>query len=173
MVRNASPGTSCLLATVYLHRAGLIWLHRKRGNHRHDRENPIIYPVVQCLLTGWGTNHYKWIPVGVYMSKVKPAHNTCIAVACSIVFRMVHPCIVPGCTNRSNKEECKNIKFYTLPFNDEWLLQIWLTLVCRRREEVTVHSRICSTHFANGIKKSNKDLTSNISLAEVHFADGT
>ena len=92
------------------------------------------------------------------MSKVKPAHNTCIAVACSIVFRMVHPCIVPGCTNRSNKEECKNIKFYTLPFNDERLLQIWLTLVCKRREEVTVHSRICSTHFANRIKKSNKDL---------------
>ena len=36
------------LLPVYLHRAGLIWLHRKGGNHRHDRANPIIYSVVQC-----------------------------------------------------------------------------------------------------------------------------
>ena len=71
--------------------------------------------------------------------------------------RMVHSCIVPGCTNLSNKEECKNIKFYTLPFKDELLLQTWLALICKRREEVTVHSRICSTHFTNGIKKSYYD----------------
>ena len=55
MVKNASPGT-CLLATVYLHRAGLIWLHRKHENHGHDRAKPIIDPVVQCLIAGW---HYK------------------------------------------------------------------------------------------------------------------
>ena len=52
MVRNASPGT-CLLATVYLHWAGLIWLHRKRGNRRHDRANPIVDPVVQVIVIPW------------------------------------------------------------------------------------------------------------------------
>ena len=57
--------------------------------------------------------------------------------------RMVHSCIVPGCNNRSNKEVCKGIKFYVLPFKDEKLLERWLTLACRRREDVTVHSRIC------------------------------
>ena len=70
---------------------------------------------------------------------------------------MVHSCIVPGCTNLSNKEECKNIKFYTLPFKDEQLLQTWLAQICKRRE-VTIHSRICSTHFINGIKKGYHDL---------------
>ena len=72
--------------------------------------------------------------------------------------RMVHSCIVPGCNNRSNKEVCKGIKFYVLPFKDEKLLERWLTLACRRREDVTVHSRICSVHFLHGNKKNNKDI---------------
>ena len=55
MVRNASPGT-CLLATVYLHWVGLIWLHRKRGKHRHDRANPIVDPVVQVIVILWLTD---------------------------------------------------------------------------------------------------------------------
>ena len=68
--------------------------------------------------------------------------------------RMVHYCVVPTCrcTNCSNKEG-KNIKFYTLPFKDEQLLQIWLALICKCRE-VTICSRICSTHFIIGIKRA-------------------
>ena len=71
---------------------------------------------------------------------------------------MVHSCIVPGCKNRSNKEECKGIKFYTLPFRNEQLLQTWLSLVYRQHNEVTVHSRVCSAHFVGGIKKNTEDL---------------
>ena len=70
---------------------------------------------------------------------------------------MVHSCVVLGCKNRSNKEECKGVKFYTLPFRDQELLKTWLALICRRRNEVTIHSRICSAHFVGGIKK-NGDL---------------
>ena len=71
---------------------------------------------------------------------------------------MVHSCIVPGCKSRSNKEDCKGIKFYTLPFGNEELLQKWLLLICKRRSEVSVHSRVCSTHFIGGVKKSNEDV---------------
>ena len=35
MVRKASPGTSCLLATVYLHSTGLVWLHRRVEKQEH------------------------------------------------------------------------------------------------------------------------------------------
>ena len=68
---------------------------------------------------------------------------------------MVHSCAVLGCKNRSNKEECKGLKFYTLPFRNEELLKTWLALICRRRNEVTIHSRVCSAHFAGGIKKND------------------
>lgn len=71
---------------------------------------------------------------------------------------MVHSCVVQGCNNRSNKEDCKGVKFYTLHFKNECLLETWLTLICRRRGEVNVHSRICSVHFIDGVKKSSKDL---------------
>ena len=47
------------------------------------------------------------------------------------------------------------IEFYTLPFRNEELLKTWLALICRSRNEVTIHSRICSTHFAGGIKKND------------------
>ena len=33
-----------------------------------------------------------------------------------------------------------------------------IKLICRRREEVSVHSRICSVHFTDGVKKTSKDL---------------
>ena len=67
---------------------------------------------------------------------------------------MVHSCIVPGCANRSNKLECKGIKFYTLP-KAKKLLQTWLSLIGRRLSEISLQSRICSQHFIDGIK--NKD----------------
>jgi hypothetical protein len=66
---------------------------------------------------------------------------------------MVHNCIVPGCANRSNKLECKRIKFYTVP-KAKKLLQTWLSLIGRRLSEISLHSRICSQHFIDGIKDS-------------------
>ena len=71
---------------------------------------------------------------------------------------MVHSCIVTGCNNHSNKEECRDIKFYTLPFKNEGLLSKWLVLIGKRREEVTVHSRVCSAHFVGGFKSSSEDV---------------
>ena len=49
----------------------------------------------------------------------------------------------------------RRIEFYTLPFRNEELPKIWLALICRRRNEITIHSRVCSAHFAGGIKKNN------------------
>ena len=76
---------------------------------------------------------------------------------------MVHSCVVLGCKNRSNKEECKHIKFYTLPFKNAQLLKTWLSLIGRHRNEVTIHSRVCSVHFVDGMKKSD---STDISMAE-------
>ena len=64
---------------------------------------------------------------------------------------MVHSCVVPGCNSRSNKAECKGIKFYNLPTTKK-ILQVWLLLIGRRLVEVNVHSRICSKHFIGGQK---------------------
>ena len=64
---------------------------------------------------------------------------------------MVHSCIVPGCSSRSNKVECKGIKFFTLPTTHK-ILEIWLLLIGRKSTEVSFHSRICSKHFIGGEK---------------------
>ena len=71
---------------------------------------------------------------------------------------MVHSCIIDGCKNRSNKEDCKGVKFFRLPLRNEELLETWLLLICRRRHEVTANTRICSDHFINGVKRSDSDV---------------
>ena len=63
---------------------------------------------------------------------------------------MVLSCIVPGCSSRSNKVECKGIVF-TLPTTQN-ILQIWLLLIGRKSAEVSFHSRICRKHFIGGEK---------------------
>ena len=79
-------------------------------------------------------------------------HTLLSIMQCIFLTEMVHSCVVLGCKNRSNKEECKGIKFYTLPFKNEELLKTWLALICRRHNKVTIHSRVCSAHFVGGIK---------------------
>ena len=64
---------------------------------------------------------------------------------------MAHSCIVPGCNSRSNKAECKGIKFYNLPTTKK-ILQVWLLLIGRTLVEVSIHSRICSKYFIGGQK---------------------
>ena len=73
---------------------------------------------------------------------------------------MVHSCVVPGCNSRSNKAECKGIKFYNLPTTKK-ILQVWLLLIGRRLVEVNVHSRICSKHF---IYKNHNTLKALVSI---------
>ena len=66
---------------------------------------------------------------------------------------MVHSCVVPGCNSRSNKSNCKNIKFFTLPKRS---LKIWIALIgLHSISQVSVRSRICSKHFVNGKKMKN------------------
>ena len=64
---------------------------------------------------------------------------------------MVHNCVVPGCSSRSDKKECKGIKFYRLPTAKK-TLERWLLLIGRKISEVSLHSRICSKHFIGGKK---------------------
>ena len=98
---------------------------------------------------GLWANHTTCCMVSGSMNKL---HTLLSIMQCIFLTEMVHSCVVLGCKNRSNKEECKGIKFYTLPFKNEELLKTWLALICRRHNEVTIHSRVCSAHFVGGIK---------------------
>ena len=51
---------------------------------------------------------------------------------------MEYNCIVPGCSSRSDKKECKGIKFYRLPTARK-TLERWLLLIgCKISEVYTV-----------------------------------
>ena len=63
-------------------------------------------------------------------------------------------CSIPGCTSRSNKEECKGLSFYKLPTDTEerhrWLVSI------KKPITVSPYTYICSLHFKN--TKKAKDV---------------
>ena len=84
-----------------------------------------------------------------------------------LIYSMVHTCVVPGYHDRSNKPNCKGVKFYTLSTTKK-VLQLWLSLTGRRLSEVSFHSRICSEHFING--KKTKDSIPEIFPRQRHSA---
>jgi hypothetical protein len=126
--------------------------------------NSILYRLTRFSVTSCAINcrdgaGLLWLPDHCGLASIHHYHSIhhipqyAIILYSTILIEMVH---VLGCKNRSNKEECKGLKFYTLPFRNEELLKTWLALICRRRNEVTIHSRVCSAaHFAGGIKKSD------------------
>ena len=62
-------------------------------------------------------------------------------------------CSIPGCTGRSNKEECKGLSFYKLPTDTErhrWSVSI------KKPITVSPYTYICSLHFKN--TKKAKDV---------------
>ena len=68
---------------------------------------------------------------------------------CSILpgREMVHVCVVPGCSNRSDRE--KNLTFHSLPLKNSVLLRTWVHKIGCKNLPLNNNSRICSEHFVN------------------------
>ena len=60
---------------------------------------------------------------------------------------MVHVCVVPGCSNRSDRE--KHISFHCLPLKNKSLLRMWIHKIGRKNLPLNNNSRVCSVHFVN------------------------
>jgi hypothetical protein len=58
---------------------------------------------------------------------------------------MVHHCVVPGCSNRSDRET--TLSYFGLPLKDKQLLKIWINKIGRSNLPLTKSSRVCSSHF--------------------------
>ena len=61
--------------------------------------------------------------------------------------KMVHVCVVPGCSNRSDRE--KNLSFHYLPLKNKTLLRTWIHTIGRKKLPLDNNSRICSAHFVS------------------------
>ena len=65
-------------------------------------------------------------------------------------------CSIPGCTSRSDKEECQHISFHKLPTDGnrrhQWLVSI------KRSITVSPYTYICSLHFKDSKKASRNDI---------------
>ena len=62
---------------------------------------------------------------------------------------MPRHCAAYGCTNRSDKDQCKenNISFHVFPLSDPCRLKQWLVQVKRDGFQPSKHSVLCSEHF--------------------------
>ena len=52
---------------------------------------------------------------------------------------MVHVCVVPGCSNRSDRE--KNLSFHCLPLKNKTLLRTWIHKIGRKNLPLNNNSR--------------------------------
>ena len=68
-----------------------------------------------------------------------------VKVDAVLVYTMVHVCVVPGCSNRSDRET--HLSYHCLPLKNRKLLKIWEHKIGRKNLPKTVHSRVCSEHF--------------------------
>ena len=73
-----------------------------------------------------------------------------------LIDTMPKHCSIPGCTSRSNKEECKGLSFYKLPTDNEerpwWLVSI------KKPITVSPYTYVCSLHFKCNKKTSSNDV---------------
>lgn len=67
-------------------------------------------------------------------------------------------CVVPGCSNRSNKVHCQGIAFYSFPKDNPELLREWLIKTHLCQKEIKENSRICGVHFVNGRRNGKHDV---------------
>ena len=63
---------------------------------------------------------------------------------------MVHVCVVPGCSNRSDRET--HLSFHCLPLKNKKLLKVWIHKI-GRKNLLNNNSRVCSTHFSNAVNR--------------------
>ena len=62
---------------------------------------------------------------------------------------MVYCCVVPGCSNRSDRD--RNISFHCLPLKNKSLLKVWIHKIWRKNLPLKNNSRVCSDHFVNSV----------------------
>ena len=60
---------------------------------------------------------------------------------------MVNFCIVPGCSNRSDKET--SLSYFHLPLKNQKLMKTWIHKIGRKNLPLNNISRVCSVHFHN------------------------
>ena len=60
---------------------------------------------------------------------------------------MVRVCVVPGCSNRSNRE-C-HLSYHSLPLKNKKLLKIWIHKIGRKNTPINKNSYVCSVHFVD------------------------
>ena len=65
-------------------------------------------------------------------------------------------CSIPGCTSRSDKEDCKHLLFHGLP-KDPSLQHKWLASI-KRPITISEHTRVCSLHFSGGVKSATSPI---------------
>ena len=70
-----------------------------------------------------------------------------VKVDAELVHTMVHVCVVPGRSNRSDRET--HLSYHCLPLKNRRLLKIWEHKIGRKNLPKTVHSRVCNEHFIN------------------------
>ena len=58
---------------------------------------------------------------------------------------MVHVCVIPGCSNRSDRET--RLSYFHLPLKNKRLLKIWIHQIRRKNLPLNGNSRVCSDHF--------------------------
>ena len=56
-------------------------------------------------------------------------------------------CVVPGCSNRSDRE--RHLTYHSLPLKNDWLLKLWIHKIGRANLPLNNNSRVCSEHFVN------------------------
>ena len=61
---------------------------------------------------------------------------------------MVHFCVVPGCSNKSDRDT--HLSFHRLPLKNKSLLKIWIHKIGRKNLPLNDNSRVCSEHFPGG-----------------------
>ena len=66
---------------------------------------------------------------------------------------MVHVCVVPGCSNRSDRDS--RVSFHCLPLRNKSLLKVWIHKIGRKNLPLNSNSRVCSAHF---VKSSGRCL---------------
>ena len=60
---------------------------------------------------------------------------------------MVHVCVVPNCSNRSDRE--RRLSFHCLPLKNKALLKVWAHKIGRKNLPLNNNSGVCSAHFVN------------------------
>ena len=61
---------------------------------------------------------------------------------------MVHFCVVPGCSNKSDQDT--HLSFHRLLLKNKSLLKIWIHKIGRKNLPLNDNSRVCSEHFRGG-----------------------